>query len=139
MLRRDEKSQTQALNGTPPGQPLKRRRAGTMTHDYKRNGTTTLFAALNTLDGTVISLWKDRHRHEERLKFLRLIERLFRDIFERRIRRDSFASMAELEQASARYNGHHNSNPRPFIWAASASDALAKVPCARAALARAGR
>ena len=71
----DEKSQIQALNRTQPGLPMKRGRAGTMTHDYKRNGTTTLFAALNTVDGTVISLCQDRHRHEEWLKFLRLIDR----------------------------------------------------------------
>jgi transposase len=71
----DEKSQIQALNRTQPGLPMKRGRAGTVTHDYKRNGTTTLFAALNTLDGTVISMCQDRHRHQEWLKFLRLIDR----------------------------------------------------------------
>lgn len=71
----DEKSQIQALNRTQPGLPVKPGRAGTMTHDYKRNGTTTLFAALNTLDGTVISMCQDRHRHEEWLKFLNLINR----------------------------------------------------------------
>jgi transposase len=71
----DEKSQIQALDRTQPGLPMKRGRAGTATHDYKRNGTTTLCAALNTLDGTVISMCQDRHRHEEWLKFLRLIDR----------------------------------------------------------------
>lgn len=71
----DEKSQIQALNRTQPGLPMKRGRAGTMTHDYKRNGMTTLFAALNTLDGTVISMCQEFHRHEEWLKFLRLIDR----------------------------------------------------------------
>ena len=71
----DEKSQIQALNRTQPGLPMKRGRAGTMTHDYKRNGTTTLFAALNTLDGSVISMCQELHRHEEWLKFLRLIDR----------------------------------------------------------------
>jgi len=70
----DEKSQIQALDRTQPGLPLKRGRAGTMTHDYKRNGTTTLFAALNTLDGKVISLCQQRHRHQEWLKFLRLLD-----------------------------------------------------------------
>ena len=70
----DEKSQIQALDRTQPGLPLKRGRAGTMTHDYKRNGTTTLFAALNTLDGSVISLCQERHRHQEWLKFLRLLD-----------------------------------------------------------------
>lgn len=71
----DEKSQIQALNRTQPGLPMKRGRAGTFTHDYKRHGTTTLFAALNTLDGSVISMCQPRHRHEEWLKFLRLIDR----------------------------------------------------------------
>jgi transposase len=69
----DEKSQIQALDRTQPGLPLKRGRAGTMTHDYKRNGTATLFAALNTLDGKVISLCQQRHRHQEWLRFLRLV------------------------------------------------------------------
>jgi transposase len=71
----DEKSQIQALDRTQPGLPIKRGRAGTMTHDYKRHGTTTLFAALNTLDGSVISTCMDRHRHNEWLKFLRLIDK----------------------------------------------------------------
>jgi len=70
----DEKSQIQALDRTQPGLPLKKGRCGTMTHDYKRNGTATLFAALNTLDGTVISMCDDRHRHQEWLKFLRVID-----------------------------------------------------------------
>jgi len=71
----DEKSQIQALDRTQPGLPLKKGRCGTMTHDYKRNGTATLFAALNTLDGTVIGMCDDRHRHQEWLKFLRVIDR----------------------------------------------------------------
>lgn len=71
----DEKSQVQALDRTQPGLPLKRGRAATMTHDYKRHGTTTLFAALNVLDGTVIGQCQARHRHIEWLKFLRQIER----------------------------------------------------------------
>jgi transposase len=185
----DEKSQIQALNRSQPGLPMKRGRAGTMTHDYKRNGTTTLFAALNTLDGTVISMCQERHRHDEWLKFLRLIdrktakqltlhlivdnyathkhpdvqawlvkhsrfvmhftptsaswlnmvERFFRDISENRIRRDSFTSVNELEQAIAQYIEHHNHNPKPFIWTARADDILAKVTRAKAALARVGR
>jgi len=61
----DEKSQVQALDRTQPGLPLKKGRAATMTHDYKRNGATTLFAALNVLDGTVISQCQQRHRHDE--------------------------------------------------------------------------
>lgn len=70
----DEKSQIQALDRTQPGLPLKKGRSGTMTHDYKRNGTATLFAALNTLDGSVISMCDDRHRHQEWLRFLRVID-----------------------------------------------------------------
>ena len=70
----DEKSQIQALDRTQPGLPIKKGRCGTMTHDYKRNGTATLFAALNTVDGSVISMCDDRHRHQEWLKFLRVID-----------------------------------------------------------------
>jgi len=72
----DEKSQIQALDRTQPGLPIKKGRCGTMTHDYKRNGTATLFAALNALDGTVISMCDDRHRHQEWLKFLCVIDRV---------------------------------------------------------------
>ena len=182
----DEKSQIQALNRTQPGLPMKRGRAGTLTHDYKRHGTTTLFAALNTLDGSVISMCQPRHRHDEWLKFLRLVdrktpkhlglhlivdnyathshpdvqawlvkhprfvmhftptsaswlnmvERFFRDITDKRIRRDSFTSVAELELAIDLYVAH-NIDPKPFIWTATASDILAKVTRAKAALARA--
>ncbi len=71
----DEKSQIQALDRTQPGLPLKKGRGATLTHDYKRNGTTTLFAALNILDGTVIGRNMQRHRHQEFLCFLNAIER----------------------------------------------------------------
>jgi transposase len=70
----DEKSQIQALDRTQPGLPLKKGRAGTFTHDYKRNGTTTLFAALNVLDGNVIGTCMQRHRHQEWIRFLELID-----------------------------------------------------------------
>jgi len=70
----DEKSQIQALDRTQPGLPLKRGRTGTMTHDYKRNGTTTLFAALDVLDGKVIGRCMQRHRHQEFIRFLNTIE-----------------------------------------------------------------
>lgn len=70
----DEKSQIQALDRTQPGLPMKKGRAGTMTHDYKRHGTTTLFAALNVLDGTVISACMKKHRQDEFLKFLKRID-----------------------------------------------------------------
>ena len=71
----DEKSQIQALDRTQPGLPLKRGRAGTMTHDYKRNGTTTLFAALNVLTGDVIGECRARHTHQDFLAFLRKLDR----------------------------------------------------------------
>jgi len=70
----DEKSQVQALDRTQPGLPLKKGRAGTITHDYVRHGTTTLFAALNVADGTLIGQCQERHRHQEWLKFLQLID-----------------------------------------------------------------
>ncbi len=70
----DEKSQIQALDRTQPGLPMKRGRGETMTHDYKRNGTATLFAALNTSNGEVLGLCMERHRHQEWLRFLRLID-----------------------------------------------------------------
>jgi transposase len=71
----DEKSQMQALDRTQPGLPLKKGRCGTMTHDYKRNGATTLFAALNTLDGSVIGTCMPKHRHQEWIRFLNRIKR----------------------------------------------------------------
>ena len=70
----DEKSQIQALDRTQPGLPMKKGRRGTMTHDYKRNGTTTLFAALDVLDGTVIGRCMQRHRHQEFIRFLNAVE-----------------------------------------------------------------
>jgi transposase len=73
----DEKSQIQALDRTQPGLPIKKGRCGTMTHDYKRNGTTTLFAALDTLKGRVVGECHSRHRHQEFLKFLRRLDREF--------------------------------------------------------------
>jgi transposase len=75
VLSLDEKSQIQALDRTQPGLPMKKGRCGTMTHDYKRHGTTTLFAALNSLDGTVIGRNMQRHRHQEFIRFLNTIER----------------------------------------------------------------
>lgn len=71
----DEKSQIQALDRTQPGLPMKPGRCGTMTHDYKRNGTTTMFAALNTLTGQIIAECMPKHRHQEWLKFLKQINR----------------------------------------------------------------
>jgi hypothetical protein len=71
----DEKSQIQALDRTQPGLPLKKGRAGTMTHYYERHGTTTLFAAMNVLDGTVIGRNMQRHRHQEFIRFLNVVEK----------------------------------------------------------------
>ena len=75
VLSLDEKSQIQALDRTQPGLPIKPGRCGTMTHDYIRHGTTTLFAALNVLDGTVIGRCMQRHRHLEFIRFLNAVER----------------------------------------------------------------
>ena len=75
VLSADEKSQIQALDRTQPGLPIKKGRCGTVTHDYKRNGTTTLFAAIEMGDGHVISTCMERHRHQEWIKFLNLINR----------------------------------------------------------------
>jgi transposase len=71
----DEKSQIQALDRTQPGLPMKKGRGATLTHDYKRNGTTTLFAALNVLEGTVVGQNMQRHRHQEFIRFLNALER----------------------------------------------------------------
>ncbi len=180
----DEKTQIQALDRTQPGLPLKRGRGTTMTHDYKRNGVTTLFAALNMLTGQVLSMTDQLHRHQEWLKFLKMIdrntpknkelhlivdnyathkhpevqawlekhprfhmhftptssswlnmvERFFRDISDKRIRRGVFTSVADLETAINEYIAVHNAKPKPFIWTAKASDILAKVTRARSSL-----
>jgi transposase len=179
----DEKSQVQALDRTQPSLPMKKGRAGTMTHDYRRNGTTTLFAALNTLDGTVIGRCLPRHRHQEFLAFLRtlqraypdtdlhlivdnysahkhpnvaswlakhprlrlhfiptssswlnLVERWFRDLTDKRIRRDSFASVPELIGAIKDYIKHHNADPKPFKWTKSAKEIIDKVNRCKAVL-----
>jgi transposase len=180
----DEKSQIQALDRTQPSLPLKKGRVATMTHDYKRNGTTTLFAALSTLDGRVISTCMKRHRHQEWIKFLNLIdqetpadkqihliadnyathkhprvlawlkrhpryhmhftptsaswlnmvERFFRDLTTRRLKRGVFTSVEKLVAAIESYIEQNNQSPRPFIWTAKASDILEKVKLARESL-----
>jgi len=91
----DEKSQIQALDRTQPGLPLKKGRCGTMTHDYKRNGTTTLFAALNPLDGKVIGECHARHRHQEWLKFLRRLDREFPGAQELHLVMDNYGTHKE--------------------------------------------
>jgi transposase len=170
----DEKSQIQALDRTQPGLPLKRGRAATMTHDYKRHGTTTLFAALDVASGLVIGDVKPRHRAKEFLSFLRkidravkkhldvhlvldnyaahktpevkawlqkhprfhchftptsaswlnLVERFFAEITTKRIRRGTFTSVADLEDAIHDYLLRHNAKPRPFVWTKNAQSIL---------------
>lgn len=180
----DEKSQVQALDRTQPSLPMKPGRAGTMTHDYKRNGTTTLFAALNVLTGAVIGQCLPRHRHEEFLIFLRrlnrevakplqvhlildnyathkhpdvrawlarnprfhlhftptssswlnLVERWFRELTEKALRRGSFNSVPDLIGSIEEYMDAHNDDPKPFVWTATAESILEKVRRGRVAL-----
>ena len=178
----DEKSQIQALNRTQPGLPLKKGRCGTMTHDYKRNGTTTLFAALNILSGKVIGECHTRHRHQEWLRFLRrldrefpsklklhlvmdnygthtephvqrwlkkhprfvchfvptssswlnLVERWFRELSEKAIRRGNFVSVPDLKRAIDEFLTAWNEAPKPFIWTATVEELIEKIARARA-------
>jgi transposase len=180
----DEKSQIQALDRTQPGLPLKQGRRGTMTHDYKRHGTTTLFAALSMLDGQVIGECMPRHRHQEFIRFLNtidsetpaeldlhiivdnyathkhprvkswlrrhprfhlhfiptssswvnMVERWFREITDKRIRRGNFRNVPELITAIQEYLEHHNQNPRIFTWTASVKSILTKVAKCKEAL-----
>ena len=181
----DEKSQIQALDRTQPSLPLKKGRAGTMTHDYKRNGTATLFAALNVLTGVVIGQCLPRHRNGEFLKFLRtidrqvpkglqihmildnygththdnvvawldkhprfhlhfiptssswlnMVERWFRELTEKAIRRGVFKSVPDLIAAIEAYLQANNNDPKPFVWTATAEEILEKVSRGRVALA----
>ena len=180
----DEKSPIQALDRTQPGLPLKRGRCGTMTHDYKRHGTTTLFAALSMLDGHVIGNCMPRHRHQEFIRFLQkidaetppalelhlivdnygthkhprvrswlgrhprvhlhftptssswlnLVERWFRDLTDKRIRRASFESVPDLIATIDEYVTHSNQNPHIFVWTASVDRILAKIAKCQEAL-----
>ena len=180
----DEKSQIQALDRAQPGLPLKKGRCGTMTHDYKRNGTTTLFAAIELAEGKLIGTCMKRHRHQEWIKFLKLIdretpkdldlhlvvdnyrthkhekvkawlekrprfhihfiptssswlnliERWFRDLTDKRIRRGVFTSVPDLTEAIMSYIASHNDNPKSFSWTAKVDDIMAKVESARAVL-----
>ena len=180
----DEKSQIQALDRTQASLPMVPGRAGTMTHDYKRNGTTTLFAALDVLTGKVIGTCLPRHRHEEFLAFLKIIdrevpkhlqvhlildnyathkhanvdtwlkrhkrfhlhftptssswlnqvERWFRDLTEKNLRRGIFGSVPDLITSIQTYLDTHNTNPKPYVWTATAETILAKVARARASL-----
>src|SRR5262245_43693038 len=180
----DEKSQIQALDRTQKSLPIYPGRCETMTHDYKRNGTTTLFAALDVLEGRLIGQCMPRHRHQEFIKFLKqidaetpsdldlhlivdnyathkhpkveawlkrhkrfnlhfiptssswlnLVERWFREITDKRIRRGVFQSVERLIDAIRAYIDEHNENPKPFVWTAKAEEILEKVRRARAVL-----
>ena len=180
----DEKSQIQALDRTQPGLPLKRGRCGTMTHDYKRHGTTTLFAALSLLDWRVIGDCMPRHRHQEFIRFLKqidgttppapdlhlivdnygthkhprvagwlrrhprfhlhftptssswlnLVERWFRELTAKRLRRGSFGSVSDLIAAIRAYLDNHNQNPQVFVWSAPVERILAKIAKCKEAL-----
>ena len=180
----DEKSQIQALDRTQPSLPMYPGRCGTMTHDYKRNGTTTLFAALEVAEGRLIGTCMPRHRHQEWIKFLKLIdaetppdldlhlivdnyathkhpkvqswlkrhrrfhvhfiptssswlnlvERWFREITDKRIRRGTFRNVATLIEAIQSFIDTHNQNPKSFTWTAKVETILAKVRRARAVL-----
>lgn len=182
----DEKSQIQALDRTQPGLPLKKGRCGTMTHDYKRNGTTTLFAAIELLQGKVIGQCYKRHRHQEFIKFLsrldqefpgdaplhlvvdnygthkhpdvkawlerhsrfvvhfvptscswlNLIERWFRELTTKRIRRDSFPSVPDLIAAIEDFLETWNEEPRPFVWTATIESIVDKLSGCRQTLAQ---
>lgn len=180
----DEKSQIQALDRTQPGLPMKKGRCGTLTHDYKRNGTTTLFAALSMLDGKVIGDCMPRHRHQEFIRFLKkidsetlaeldlhlivdnygthkhprvkswigrhprfhlhfiptssswlnLVERWFREISDKRIRRGSFKNVPMLIEAIKAYLDNHNQNPKVFVWSAPVERILDKISKCKEAL-----
>ena len=180
----DEKSQIQALDRTQPGLPMKKGRLGTCTHDYRRHGTTTLFAALSMLDGKVIGDCLPRHRHQEFIRFLKkieqetppgldlhlivdnygthkhprvkswlsrhprfhlhfiptssswlnLVERWFREITDKRIRRGSFQNVPALIAAIKDYIDNHNQTPRVFVWTAPVERILSKVNKCKEAL-----
>jgi len=172
-----EKSQIQALDRTQPLLSLRPGIPARQTHDYKRHGTTTLFAALSMLDGKVIGDCMSRYRHQEFIRFFKkidsetpgdlelhlivdnygthkhprvkswikrhprfhlhftptssswlyMVERWFRDITEKRIRRGTFKSVPSLIKAIDEYIENHNQNPKAFIWSASAERIMEKI------------
>ncbi len=124
----DEKSQIQALDRTQPGLPMKPGKNGTMTHDYKRHGTTTLFAALNVHDGTVIGECLPKHRNDEFLKFLKKLDRQTDKAL------DIHHSVEELKEAIMQYLEHRNANPKPYHWTATPDAIQEKVAKAKAML-----
>lgn len=180
----DEKSQIQALDRTQASLPMIAGRAATMTHTYKRNGTTTLFAALDVLTGKVVGQCMPHHTHVEFIKFLNVIdkqvpaglavhvildnyathktpqvqrwlnrhkrfhfhftptssswlnqvERWFRELTTKNIRRGAFASVPDLIASIEEFLNAHNENPKPYVWVATAESILAKIQRARTTL-----
>ncbi len=173
----DEKNQIQALDRTQRGLPMKKGRCGTMTHDYVRRGTTTLFAALKVLEGTAVGEFLPWHRHQEFLKFLErldrefpehqalhlivdnyathkharvkawlkrhprfhphftptssswlnLVERWFRELTDKPIRRGVFVSVPDLIESIDAYVATHNASAKPFVWTATVEGILRKL------------
>jgi transposase len=175
----DEKTQCQALDRTQPSLPMRRGRANTMTHDYKRNGTTDLFAALNIATGEMITECRKRHTAKDVLEFfkvidrsvprrlqihvvldnlsahkapevaewlahprrarwhlhftptssswLNLVERWFKELTDRRLRRGTFSSVPDLIDAIGTWVAHWNTDPKPFVWHAEADKIIEKV------------
>ena len=182
----DEKTQCQALDRTQPSLPMKPGRAGTMTHDYKRNGTIDLFAAMNVATGEVLTGLNKGHTGADILRFfkqidatvprglgvhvvldnlsahstpeikkwlahrdrrrwhlhftptssswLNLIERWFKELTDRRLRRGTFTNVQELSDAISTWAKHWNTDPKPFIWKATADDIITKVQRGRETL-----
>jgi transposase len=184
----DEKTQCQALDRTQPSLPMRPGRAGTMTHDYRRHGTTDLFAALNVVTGEVLTDCRRRHTGADVLRFfklidlhvpreldvhvvldnlsahkapevqkwlahpkrarwhlhfiptssswLNLVERWFKELTDRRLRRGSFSSLPALIDAIDTWVEHWNDDPKPFVWHKTAAEIVTKVRRGRAALAQ---
>ncbi len=182
----DEKPQCQALDRTQPSLPLKPGRAATMTHDYKRNGTVDLFAAMNLATGQVLTDCQKGHAGTDVLRFFKqidvavprglavhvvldnlsahcapeitkwlahrdqrrwhlhftptssswvnLIERWFKELTDKRLRRGRFTSVAELTEAITTWAAHWNTDPKPFIWKATTEEIIAKVQRGRETL-----
>ena len=120
-----EKSQIQALDRTQPGLPMKKGRAGTMTHDYKRHGTTTLFAAFDILEGNVIGRCMQRHRHQEFIRFLNAVEGFFAILTRRRLKRGVFKGVVDLQAAINRFVVDHKLQAKPFVWTADPDKIIA--------------
>ena len=182
----DEKTQVQALDRTQPSLPMTRGKAGTFTHDYKRNGTTNLFAAMNVATGEVLYDTREHHTAEDVLRFFKhidlhvakdleihvvldnyathkappvakwladpkrarwhlhftptssswtnLVERWFKELTERRLRRGVFTSVSALVEAIELWTEHWNDDPKPFIWHKPAEEIIEKVRRGRASL-----